>query len=165
MDSSTSALAKYESCARKHSNTAGDGSQEPPAWFSYWCRFSFHYVYTAKQTHRSLCTHQADASNTWLGHRTLAHLWGLLPEEEIQLVVISLGAVRDEVYVDESGIWGQKMWRRKMKQKKHLVGISINYQHFLFIICWWILNMPNHRDLYICNPAWTVCRKITSAYL
>lgn len=72
--------------------------------------FSFGYVYATKQTRLSACTHQADASYTGLGHRTLAHLRGLLPEEEIQLVVISLCAVGDEVYVDESGVCGEKRW-------------------------------------------------------
>lgn len=67
-------------------------------------------MFTPTQTRLSLCTHQADASYAGLGHRTLAHLRGLLPEEEIQLVVISLRAVGDEVYVDESGVCGEKRW-------------------------------------------------------
>ena len=84
--------------------------QEPPAWFSYRRRFSFHYVYARKQTHSSLRTHQADASDARLGHGTLAHLGGLLPEEEIQLVVVSLRAVGDEVHVDERRVCGEKRW-------------------------------------------------------
>lgn len=68
--------------------------------------FSFHYVYKAKQTLLSLRTHQADASDAGLGHGTLAHLRRLLPEEEIQLVVVPLGAVGDEVHVDEGGVCG-----------------------------------------------------------
>lgn len=55
-------------------------------------------------------THQADTSDTGLGHRSLAHLRGLLSEEEIQLVIISLGTIRDEVYVDKSGVCGEKKW-------------------------------------------------------
>lgn len=72
--------------------------------------FLFRRVYTARQTRLSVCTHQADASYAGLGDRTLAHLRGLLPEEEIQLVVISLGAVWDEVYVDERRVCGEKRW-------------------------------------------------------
>lgn len=96
--------------------------RESPACFSYRCRFSFHYVYTLKQTCFSLCTHQADASYARLGHRTMAHLRGLLPEEEIQLVVISLCAVGNELYVDESGVCGEKRWwvRRRINLGKHL---------------------------------------------
>lgn len=58
----------------------------------------------------SVYTHQADTSDTGLGHRSLAHLRGLLTEEEIQLVIISLGTIRDEVYVDKSGVCGEKKW-------------------------------------------------------
>ena len=72
--------------------------------------FSLYYVYTLRQTRSSLFTHQADASYTGLGHGTLAHLGRLLPEEEIQLVVISLCAVGDEVYTDESGVCGERRW-------------------------------------------------------
>lgn len=53
-----------------------------------------------------MCTHQADASDAALGDGALAHLRRLLPEEEIQLVVVPLGAVRDEVDVDEGGVCG-----------------------------------------------------------
>lgn len=52
-------------------------------------------------------THQADASDTALGDGALAHLRQLLPEEEIQLVVVPLGAVGDEVHVDERGVCGR----------------------------------------------------------
>lgn len=105
-----------------------------PACFSYRRRFSFHYVYIPKQTHSSLCTHQADASYTGLGHRTLAHLRGLFPEEEVQLVVISLRAVGDEVHVDESGICGEKRWwdggkdiGKHLAEIKHKRYVSISF--------------------------------------
>lgn len=61
-------------------------------------------VYTPKQIHFLQCTHQADAPNTRLCHRTLAHLGRLLAEEEIQLVVVPFGTVRDEVHVDKCGV-------------------------------------------------------------
>lgn len=54
-----------------------------------------------------MCTHQADASDAALGDGALAHLRRLLPEEEIQLVVVPLGAVGDEVHVDERGVCGR----------------------------------------------------------
>lgn len=49
-------------------------------------------------------THQADPPDSGLAHGTLPHLGGLLTEEEVELVVVLLGAVRDEVCVDECRI-------------------------------------------------------------
>lgn len=48
-----------------------------------------------------VATHQADAPYPGLGHGTLAHLRGFLPEEEVELVVVLFSAVWDEVGVDE----------------------------------------------------------------
>lgn len=97
-------------------------------------------MFTPQNKHASqLCTHQADASDTGLGHRTLAHLGGLLPEEEIQLVVISLRAVGDEVYVDESRVCGEKRWwclGGGWLWENIWLESFINCQHFLFITCW-----------------------------
>lgn len=67
-------------------------------------------MFTSQNKRAPLCTHQADAPNTGLGHRTLAHLRGLLPEEEIQLVIVSLCAVWDEFHVDECGVCGEERW-------------------------------------------------------
>ena len=49
-------------------------------------------------------THQADAADPGLGHGALAHVGRLLPEEEVQLVVVLFRAVWDEVCVDEGGV-------------------------------------------------------------
>lgn len=51
--------------------------------------------------------HQADPADPGLGHGTLAHLGGLLSEEEVELVIVLLAAVWDEVCVDECGICGE----------------------------------------------------------
>lgn len=96
-----------------------------------------------------MCTHQADASDTALGDGALAHLRRLLPEEEIQLVVVPLGAVRDEVHVDEGGVCGGgRGGGKRIRQDderlfqssedlhlwEHLAKTSFkNCQHFLFI--------------------------------
>lgn len=53
-------------------------------------------------------THQADPPYPGLGHGTLAHLRGFLPEEEVQLVIILFSAVWDEVCVDECGIYEEE---------------------------------------------------------
>lgn len=56
----------------------------------------------------SSITHQADPSDPGLGHGTLAHLGGFLPEEEVKLIVVLLAAVGDEVSVDERGVWAEE---------------------------------------------------------
>lgn len=52
----------------------------------------------------AVITHQADPPYPGLGHGTLAHLGGLLPEEEVEFVIILFSAVWDEVRVDKRGI-------------------------------------------------------------
>lgn len=81
-----------------------------------------------------MCTHQADASNAGLGHGTLTHVGGFLPEEEIQLVVVPLCAVRDEVHVNEGGIYVMK---EKEKRGEHSCLKSS---------CWLIRNTCNHHN-------------------
>lgn len=56
-------------------------------------------------------THQADPADAGLGHGTLAHLGGLLSEEEVELVIVLLATVWDEVCVDECGICGGERGR------------------------------------------------------
>lgn len=51
-----------------------------------------------------MITHQADPSYPGLGHGTLAHLRGFLPEEEVELVIVLFGTVWNEVCMDECGI-------------------------------------------------------------
>lgn len=53
-------------------------------------------------------THQADPPYPGLRHGTLAHLRGLLAEEEVELVIIFLSTVWDEVCMDKSGIYGEE---------------------------------------------------------
>lgn len=48
--------------------------------------------------------YHADAADTSLGFRTLAHLGRLLAKEKVKLVVVFLVAVRDEVHMYKGGI-------------------------------------------------------------
>lgn len=58
-----------------------------------------------------MITHQADPPYPGLGHGTLAHLGGLLPEEEVEFVIILFGAVWDEVCVDKRGVCEEERGR------------------------------------------------------
>lgn len=70
-----------------------------------------------------MCTHQADASDTALGDGALAHLRRLLPEKEIQLIVVPLCAVGDEVHVDERGVCGVREGSREDDER--FIGFTL----------------------------------------
>lgn len=120
-------------------NTGSDSVGEPPRGcfsslsFFLTARFLLPLCLRQRGTHvLAVCTHQTDAADTALGDGALAHFRRLLPEEEIQLVVVPLGAVGDEVHVDERGVWRRGGRRVRQDDERlfqssedlHLVGPS-----------------------------------------
>lgn len=109
MDSSTSALAKHQfSGALAFKHRGGGLASEASALVFKSAALFFFLRSHRKLTSFSAFTHQADASDAGLAHGALTHLRRLLPEEEIQLVIVPLRAVGNEVHVDERGVCGER---------------------------------------------------------